>query len=206
MQMPNVAVIDYHAGNIRSILSAFEYLGAGTQVVQAYQKNLCSTHLVLPGVGGFGFCLERLRSSGMLPMIEEWVFVLKRPILGICVGMQLLADSSDEMGFHSGLGWLGGEVRKIDGNDSTIRVPHVGWNTVFFEREFGEYKSGMVADFYFDHSHAYFSRKEGQVLGKTQHGQTFCSALRQENLIAVQFHPEKSQDSGMKFLRSFLSL
>jgi glutamine amidotransferase len=204
--MLNVGVVDYQAGNIRSILTAFEYLGAKTQVIQSYQETLCLTHLVLPGVGGFGFCLERLKSSSMLPMIEEWAFISQKPILGICVGMQLLADSSDEMGFHSGLGWLGGEVRKIHSSDPTIRVPHVGWNTVFFEQDFGEYTRNTEADFYFDHSHAYFSPKKEQVLGKTRHGKTFCAAIRRENLIAVQFHPEKSQASGMKFLRSFLSL
>lgn len=205
--MLNVGVVDYHAGNIRSILTAFEHLGAKTQVIQSYQETLALTHMVLPGVGGFSFCLERLKTSGMLPMIEEWSFRLQKPILGICVGMQLLADSSDEMGFHTGLGWLGGEVRKIDSSDPSVRVPHVGWNTVFFEQDFGEYTKSMSADFYFDHSHAFFSPKKDEILGKTSHGQTtFCAAIRRENLIAVQFHPEKSQASGMRFLRSFLSL
>lgn len=205
--MLTVGLIDYHAGNIRSIVTAFEYLGAKTQVIQSYVETAHLTHLVLPGVGAFRFCFEQLKVSGMLPMIQEWAFASQKPILGICVGMQLLADSSDEMGLHSGLGWIGGKVQKLHSDDDpNIRIPHVGWNTVCFEQDFGEYTKNTVRDFYFDHSYAYYSPSQGQVLATTKHGQTFCAAIRRENLIAVQFHPEKSQVSGMKFLQSFLSL
>ncbi len=204
--MLNVGLIDYRAGNIRSIVTAFEHLGAKTQVIQSGVDTTKLTHLVLPGVGAFNFCLEQLKISGMLPMIEEWTFVMQKPILGICVGMQLLANSSDEMGFHSGLGWMGGKVQKLYSSDLSIRIPHVGWNTVFFEQDFDGYKKNTHGDFYFDHSHAYHSPTKDQVLATVNHGQTFCAAIRRENLVAVQFHPEKSQASGIKFLQSFLSL
>lgn len=204
--MPSVGLINYHTGNIRSIVTAFEYLGAKTQVIQSYVDTSQLTHLVLPGVGAFNFCFERLKVSGMLPMIEEWTFVMQKPILGICVGMQLLADSSDEMELHSGLGWMGGKVRKLYSNDPSIRIPHVGWNSVLFEQDFGNYRKNTESDFYFDHSHAYFSPTQGRVLATANHGQTFCAAIQRENLVAVQFHPEKSQVSGIKFLNSFLSL
>jgi len=204
--MLNVGLIDYHAGNIKSIVTAFEYLGANTEVIREYTNTAHLTHLVLPGVGAFNFCFDRLKASGMLPMIEDWTFGTHKPILGICVGMQLLADSSDEMGFHSGLGWIGGTVQKIHSNDPKIRVPHVGWNTVFFEQDFGEYKKNTASDFYFDHAHAYYRPTQGKVLATAQHGQSFCAAIQRANLLAVQFHPEKSQVSGLKFLRSFLSL
>ncbi|MCA2882672.1 MAG: imidazole glycerol phosphate synthase subunit HisH [Microcystis sp. M046S1] len=204
--MFNVGLIDYHAGNIRSIVTAFEHLGAKTQVVQKYIDTSQLTHLVLPGVGAFNFCFERLKVSGMLTMIEEWTFVNRKPILGICVGMQLLAESSDEMGIHSGLGWMEGKVQKLHSNDPSIRIPHVGWNTVAFHQDFGEYPRNTQRDFYFDHSHAYYSSNKDQVLATANHGQTFCAAIRQENLVAVQFHPEKSQASGIKFLQSFLSM
>lgn len=204
--MPSVGLIDYHAGNIRSIISAFEYLGAKAEVIQSPKETAHLTHLVLPGVGAFNFCLEQLKASGTLPMIQEWAFVSKKPILGICVGMQLLADSSDEMGLHSGLGWIGGKVQKLHSDDLSIRIPHVGWNTVSFEQDFGEYAKSTTRDFYFDHSYAYHSPDPSQVLATAQHGQAFCAAIRQDNLVAVQFHPEKSQISGMKFLHGFLSL
>lgn len=205
--MLKVGLIDYHAGNIRSIVTAFAHLGAKTQVLQSYADSEHLTHLVLPGVGAFNFCFEQLKVSGMLPMIEEWTFIKRKPILGICVGMQLLAESSDEMGLHSGLGWMKGKVQKLNSNEDTnIRIPHVGWNTVLFEKDFGEYTKNTERDFYFDHSHAYYSSTNDQVLAKVNHGQTFCAAIRQENIVAVQFHPEKSQTSGMKFLQGFLSL
>lgn len=204
--MPNVGLIDYHAGNIRSLETAFEYLGAKTQLLNTVADTTAFTHLVLPGVGAFAFCLGRLKASGMLPMIEEWAFVREKPILGICVGMQLLADSSDEMGSHVGLGWMGGQVKKLQSDDPKVRIPHVGWNTVLFKQDFGEYRQDMQRDFYFDHSHAYYSSTEDEILATVNHGQTFCAAIRRKNLVAVQFHPEKSQSAGMDFLQSFLSM
>lgn len=203
--MVTVGIINYHAGNIRSIKTAFEYLGVKTQIIQSYVETAHLTHLVLPGVGAFRFCFDQLKVSGMLPMIQEWALASQKPFLGICVGMQLLADYSEEMGLHSGLGWIGGNVKKLH-NDQNIRVPHVGWNTVCFEQDFGEYTKNTMRDFYFDHSYAYYPTNRGQVLATTKHGQTFCAAIRRENLVGVQFHPEKSQVSGMKFLQSFLSL
>jgi len=142
----------------------------------------------------------------MLPMLEEWTFTMQKPILGICVGMQLLADSSDEMGLHSGLGWIGGQVQKLHSNNPSIRIPHVGWNTVYFEQDFGEHSKNTSRDFYFDHSHAYYLPNQDLVLATAKHGQEFCAAIQRDNIVAVQFHPEKSQASGLKFLQSFLSL
>ncbi|AOX03981.1 imidazole glycerol phosphate synthase, glutamine amidotransferase subunit [Moorena producens PAL-8-15-08-1] len=204
--MPEIGLIDYQAGNICSIANAFEYLGAHVIHVRSATDILQASHLVLPGVGAFGFCADRLKASGLLPAIEEWTFAMNRPILGICVGMQLFADSSDELGLHQGLGWVGGKVRKLHSSVSAIRIPHVGWNTVVFATDFGEYQSGEQADFYFDHSYAYHAPSKGQVLGTCTHGETFCAALQRDNLLAVQFHPEKSQTAGMRFLRSFLSM
>lgn len=206
MSMPTIGLIDYHAGNIRSIISAFEYLGAKAEVIQNPVDTAHLTHLVLPGVGAFNFCFEQLKASGMLSMIQEWAFVSQKPILGICVGMQLLADSSDEMGLHSGLSWIGGKVQKLHCSDPSIRIPHVGWNTVCFTQDFGKYTKNTTRDFYFDHSYAYHLPDQDQVLGTARHGQTFCAAIRRGNLVAVQFHPEKSQASGMQFLQGFLSL
>src|SRR5688500_1290586 len=113
MTVPVVGIIDYHAGNIRSVTNALEFSGAQTRhVKQSGDLSECS-HAVLPGVGAFGFCMAKLRASGLLPAVEQWALNDRRPLLGICVGMQLMADFSEEQGRHEGLGWLGGSVRKI---------------------------------------------------------------------------------------------
>lgn len=204
--MPEVGILDYQAGNIRSIANAFQYLGARVEPVHTSADVARSTHLVLPGVGAFGFCIARLRASGLLSVVEEWAFVQRRPLLGICVGMQMLADNSDELGEQQGLGWLGGNVRKLQSSDPKIRVPHVGWDSVTFEENFGDFRKGDSSDFYFDHSYAYGTPSRGQILGTCSHGDRFCAAIRYENLVAVQFHPEKSQAAGIRFIRGFLAL
>lgn len=164
------------------------------------------THVVLPGVGAFGFCAGRLRASGMLPALAEWALVKRRPLLGICVGMQLLADSSEELGEQAGLGWIGGRVEKLRPGGAGVRVPHVGWNTVVFDEDFGECARGSASECYFDHSFAYGAPRHGRVVARCDHGQTFCAAVRRDNIVGAQFHPEKSQASGMRFLRSFVAL
>ena len=201
-----VGIVDYQAGNIRSITNALEHLGARVVRVRVPADGDTATHLLLPGVGAFGFCAARLRTSGLLPFVEDWIFARKRPALGICVGMQLLADSSDEMGLQPGLGFMGGEVRRLHSNEPSVRVPHVGWNAASFCEGFGDFTSGESADFYFDHSYAYRTPTYGHVLATCRHGETFCAALRRDNLVAAQFHPEKSQGAGMRFLNAFMAM
>jgi glutamine amidotransferase len=166
----------------------------------------CS-HLLLPGVGAFGFCAARLRASGMLDALEDWALHARRPLLGICVGMQLMADVGEEQGEHAGLGWIGGVVRRLQplGGERPVRVPHVGWNEARFAADFGQFRAGEAVDFYFDHSYAYHAPARGRELAKTTHGQEFCAMVQRDNIVAVQFHPEKSQDAGLRLLRSFLA-
>lgn len=203
---PMVGVVDYQAGNIQSIVNALDHLGAQARRVSIPEELRGLSHLVLPGVGAFGFCASRLRSSGLLDDLARWTLVDRLPLLGICVGMQLLADSSDELGHQTGLGWGGGRVRKLETDSRQIRVPHVGWNTVIFEEDFGEYRSGDSADFYFDHSYAYDAPTVAHRVAHCSHGRLFCAVIRRANVVAAQFHPEKSQSAGMQFLRSFLEL
>jgi glutamine amidotransferase len=200
-----VGVIDYQAGNIQSIVNAIDHLGADWRRVSSTSELAELSHVLLPGVGAFGFCADRLRASGLLEALEAWALVDGKPILGICVGMQLLADSSDELGLQHGLGWGGGVVRRLE-PATGIRVPHVGWNTVTFDEDFGEYRAGESADFYFDHSYAYQMPTLAHRAASCQHGQPFCAVIRRGNLVAAQFHPEKSQTAGLRFIRSFLSL
>lgn len=202
-----VGVVDYHSGNIRSVVSALESTGARTRLVRHPGDTKACSHLVLPGVGAFGFCADQLRTSGLLAGLQQWALEEKRPLLGICVGMQLMADSSDELGSHKGLGWIGGFVTRIrqESSEAGVRVPHVGWNNVEFGESFGQFNVGDSVDFYFDHSYAYHAPNPGREIASVHHGQSFCAMVRRENVVAVQFHPEKSQAAGMRLLESFLA-
>ncbi|KTD24308.1 putative imidazole glycerol phosphate synthase,glutamine amidotransferase subunit (HisH) [Legionella lansingensis] len=198
-----VGIIDYQAGNIQSIENAFNHIGARVLRVTTEKQLLECTHLVLPGVGAFGFCVENLRSSEFIPSIERWAFEERKPLLGICVGMQLLTECSEESPETPGLSWFNGDIKRIPTYPG-IRVPHVGWNSVQFECDFGEFISGNKADFYFDHSFAYQNPTEKEVVGFCTHGVRFGAIIKRDNIIAAQFHPEKSQEAGLRFLRGFL--
>jgi len=202
-QAPVVGIVDYQAGNIQSIDNAFQHLGARTVQLRSDAAFGGCSHVVLPGVGAFGFCAAGLRASGLLPRLERWAFEERRPLLGICVGMQLMAASSDEQPESAGLDWIGGNVRKLPGGEG-VRVPHVGWNSVEFPRGFGEIEAGSGGDFYFDHSFAYHAPDKGRVVATCRHGIEFCAVVQRDNIVAAQFHPEKSQTAGMRFLRGFL--
>jgi glutamine amidotransferase len=202
----DVGVIDYGTGNIQSISNAFERIGVRVRLVHEAAQLAGATHLVLPGVGAFGFCLERLRATGLLPALEAWVFGENRPLLGVCVGMQLLAETSDEHGTRAGLGWIPGRVTMLRSTGPCIRIPHVGWNTVRFAHAFGEFSGGSQCDFYFDHSYAYEPAEARQTLASCSHGERFTAAIRDGNVVGVQFHPEKSQVAGIRFLRGFVAM
>lgn len=203
-----VGVINYQSGNIRSVVNAVEAIGVNSCLVQHPRDMKNCTHLILPGVGAFGFCADRLRDSGLLGELEHWALRDGKPLLGICVGMQLMADYSEELGRHQGLAWIGGSVRKLEKSveQPEIHVPHVGWNEVVFKQPFGLFKPGESVDFYFDHSFAYHSPRLGEEIATTYHGQPFSSLIKRGNLVAVQFHPEKSQAAGMRLLKSFLAM
>jgi imidazole glycerol-phosphate synthase subunit HisH len=200
-----VGIVDYQAGNVQSIANAIEHLGARAVRVHAAADFAECTHMLLPGVGAFGFCADRLHESGLLASLERWVFEDRKPLLGICVGMQLMASRSDEYGEQSGLDWIGGYVARLPATQPGVRVPHVGWNTVQFGERFGDFAPGASADFYFDHSYAYHAPAHGRTLASCVHGLEFCAVVRRDNIVAAQFHPEKSQGAGLRFLRSFLA-
>lgn len=205
-QRASVGIIDYQAGNIQSIANAFEHLGARVTLVHSPEMIDSQTHLVLPGVGAFGYCADKLRDSGLIDAIAASAFEVRRPLLGICVGMQLFADIGEEMGCHEGLGWGGGVVRAIEAAPPEVRVPHVGWNDVRFTEAFGDFAEGASADFYFDHSYAYQEPTHAKVIGTCEHGSRFAAIIRRDNLVAAQFHPEKSQKAGLRFLSAFLAM
>jgi imidazole glycerol-phosphate synthase subunit HisH len=195
-----VALVDYGAGNLQSVKNALKAAGA---------ENICVTddpdavrradRIVLPGVGAFAHCMNALSAiEGMVAALNEATGTLGKPFLGICVGMQLMAEAGEEHGVHPGLGWAKGRVRAMTPADPSIKIPHMGWNDVILEQAHPLIEPGEA---YFLHSFAY----EGEdVLATTVHGQKVVAAIGRDNRIGVQFHPEKSQKYGLAFLTRFL--
>lgn len=196
-----VAIVDYGAGNIHSVASAIRRLGYGVQLAAARDALESADAIVLPGVGAFGPAIGRLRDRGLDAAI--WDAVARgRPLLGICLGMQLLADSSEEDGEHTGLGLVPGRVVHLRATEG-IRVPHVGWQDVRVRIDaplFRRTPSG--SHFFFDHSF-HFECADDVRAAVCEYGTEVTAAVQRGNVFGVQFHPEKSQTSGLRLLRSF---
>lgn len=199
-----IAVIDYGMGNLGSITKALQYVGA--QVVLTDDPMILqeAEKLVLPGVGAFGDGMKNLHSKGLLNIIRQEVLQKKKPFLGVCLGMQLLAKKSYEFGEHEGLGFLDAEVKKLD--VAPLKIPHVGWNTVNWTREHS-LRSGIPtgSDFYFVHSFELIPKNNAAVIGTVEYGRSIVAAVAWDNIFATQFHPEKSQKYGLKLLENFLA-
>ena len=197
----SIALIDYGAGNLRSVANALAAAGArDVAIVRDGAGVRHADRVVLPGVGAFGASMAALRAlPGVVGSLDERVVRGGIPFLGICVGMQLMADAGEELGRHDGLGWIGGTVRRLDGGGG-VRVPHMGWNDVTTTR------AGLVADgeAYFLHSYAFDVDVPADRIAATDHGGPVTAAIARDNLIGVQFHPEKSQGYGLAFLARFL--
>ena len=201
-----VGLIDYGAGNLRSIANAFEHLGADVEMVRHPDDLEDVTHVVLPGVGAFAHCRQTFLASGLEPAVTQWARVEQRPTLGICVGMQLMTEGSEEFGATPGLGWFPGTVTALTATPPQNRVPHVGWSEVRFRQPIGDIATGTAMDFYFDHSFALQSTSEAVRLADCAHSAPFIAMLVDGNLVATQCHPEKSQRAGLRLLQAFLSL
>ena len=179
-------------------MNAFRLLGLSCDVSGDPGSLEAARALVLPGVGAFGAAMANLQASGLDVALREQVLVKKKPFLGVCLGMQLLAEDSTELGYHKGLGWIPGNVVRMAPRKG-LPVPHVGWNTL----ESSEFP--REAHFYFDHSY-HFQCAPEWVLATCEYGGKWVAAVRRDNILGVQFHPEKSQRSGLKLLRKFVSL
>lgn len=206
MNYIKIAIIDYGMGNLTSVANAFNTIGYKATIVQDTNDLSQASHIVLPGVGAFGDGMKNLRSSGWIDVLEREIKEKKKPFLGICLGMQLLASMGTEHGLHEGLNWISGTVKKIESNDPQIRVPHVGWNDVIFLKKDGLYRDlGDSQAFYFVHSYVLDVKDESSVVsGLTVHGIEFTASIEKDNIYATQFHPEKSQKIGLKVLENFI--
>jgi len=206
-----IAIVDYGSGNLRSVEKALERaareagVAARIAVTDEPDDIAVADRLVLPGVGAFAACATGLAArSGVLEALERGVLIERRPFLGICVGMQLLADRGHEFGVHEGLGWIAGDVAEIGANHGRVRSPHMGWNTVAVDEPHALFAELDGAAFYFAHSYCFRAENEAHVLASAIHGRRFAAAIARDNIAGVQFHPEKSQTAGLALLRNFL--
>src|SRR3989344_1868175 len=203
-----IVVIDYGMGNLHSIAKALEYVGAEVLISSKIPDVKRADKLVLPGIGAFGDGIANLRELGLLDVLREEIVAKAKPFLGICLGMQLLADKSYEFGEHEGLGFVPGEVKKFDflDNSKKLPVPHVGWNSMHF-RTTHPILEGVRdgSHFYFVHSFHFVPQGENSLIGMSNYGYDFPAAIGYDNIFATQFHPEKSQKAGLKILKNFIS-
>ncbi len=208
--MQRVALIDYGSGNLRSAEKALvRVAGSESEVVVTSDPEAvrAADRIVLPGVGAFAACMSALAArTGVIEAMTEAVRDKGAPFLGICVGMQLLASRGLEFGETPGLGWIDGDVRKLeDGGDPAIKIPHMGWNAmdgVADHPVFGGLRNGQTV--YFTHSFAFFPKDSADVAAYVEHGERFPAAVARGNVAGVQFHPEKSQAVGLDLLSRFL--
>jgi glutamine amidotransferase len=199
-----IAVIDYGMGNIRSVEKAFENIGADVVVTREEKAIMDSSHVVLPGVGAFKDCMKNLEAFGLIEPILRCI-ERGKPFLGICLGLQLLFEESSEFGPHKGLGVIRGKVVRFE--SSGLKVPHMGWNDLKIEKG-SLLLEGLAPGSYFYFVHSYYAVPEdkGVVLTTTDYGVRFCSSIIKDNIMACQFHPEKSQALGLKVLKNFSRL
>jgi glutamine amidotransferase len=211
----SVVIVDYQSGNLHSAAKAFERaaresgLAAKIAVTGDPDAVRRADRIVLPGVGAFGDCYQGLNNTpGMIEALKEAVFERGRPFFGICVGMQMLADRGLEHGVHRGLGWIGGEVDLIGPADKSLKIPHMGWNTLSFAKPHAltegipDGPDGWHA--YFVHSYQFRCADEGEVVARTDYGGPITALIARDNIAGSQFHPEKSQKLGLKLISNFL--
>jgi glutamine amidotransferase len=196
-----LALIDYGAGNLHSVANALTAAGAADLAITADPAVVArADRVVLPGVGAFGACAGALRAvPGMVEALDRRVRQEGAPFLGVCVGMQLMADAGEEMGTHAGLGWIAGTVRRLAPADPAAKVPHMGWNDVTPTAPHPLIEPGQA---YFLHSYAFTGEA---VLAVTDHAGPVVAAIGRDNMLGVQFHPEKSQRYGIALLERFLA-
>lgn len=202
--MSRIIIVDYGMGNIRSVANAFARLGADYAISNDATDFSDGAAIVLPGVGAFHAAMENLRARGLDEALGEQVLIRQKPFLGICLGLQLIAKDSVESGYATGLGWIDGHVLKLEPVPHHP-VPHVGWNEVVYRPEsplFQRVEEG--AHFYFDHSFHLQCSPE-LITSRCDYGGEWVASIQKENILACQFHPEKSQRNGLRLLRNFLS-
>ena len=203
-----ITIVDYGLGNIRAFVNVYERLNIETRLARNATELEGAEKIILPGVGAFDYAMAQLNSSGMRCELEKQVIEMRIPVLGICVGMQMLANSSDE-GNLPGLGWIDGHVKLFDRETIPVRthLPHMGWNSIDPVKGGGLFE-GLANEsrFYFLHSYYFLPGNSDNIIAYTDYGITFASAVGRDNIYGIQFHPEKSHSNGIKLLKNFAIL
>ena len=205
-----ITIVDYGSGNLlsaqQSFIKAASSIGVDAEIcISNNPKNLeLSTHVVLPGQGAFKTCMDGIKKiPGLEDELKKFVKIKQRPFFGICVGMQLLADNSEENGNHQGLGWIEGTIKKLP--DIDIKLPHMGWNSIKIVNKNSKIKPAEN-DYYFVHSYYFDCTNSNDILAETKYGINFPSIVNKENVYGCQFHPEKSSNQGLNIIKDFINL
>ena len=197
-----ICIVDYGIGNIKAFKNIYDKLNVNVEIASKKEQLVNATHLILPGVGAFDWAISKLNESDLRETLDRLVLEKKIPILGICVGMQIMASQSEE-GVLPGLNWIEGKVLKLDKN---IILPHMSWNDVKLSIKSGLFDNIADLEFYFLHSYYYKTEHDKHILSMSEYGNLFTSAIYKENIFGTQFHPEKSHKNGIKILENFLKI
>lgn len=199
-----IGIVNYGMGNLASVKNAFDYLSISSKIISNPNELGNVDKIVLPGVGAFGMAIENLNNTGFAEAIQEYVIDKEVPILGLCLGMQLLLDHSTEHGSHVGLGIVKGQVKFFGEIINDMPIPHMGWNNVHFSEESRMFQNiGSSPDYYFVHSYYCQLENPAEASGITNYGIDFHSSLEKDHVFGCQFHPEKSQKAGLSIFKNF---
>ena len=207
--MKKITIVDYGSGNVLSAQKSFiriakdNNIEADVLISNKLNDVKNSTHIVLPGQGAFSTCMNGLKKTdGLIDELSEFALIKKKPFLGICVGMQMLAKMSEEKGTHEGLGWIDGQIKLLPGDN--LKLPHMGWNLAIPTNSKYNNLISIKNDYYFVHSYYFDCANKDNILAETKYGINFASIVGKENIYGVQFHPEKSSSQGLKLLKEFI--
>ena len=207
----NVTIVDYNSGNISSVINSFKEVAkdkVNIEVTSDLNKIKSSDKVVLPGQGSFKSCVEALNSiNGLVDILNEFAINNKKPLLGICVGLQMFADIGYEESETKGLGWISGKVSKIDNKQGKFKLPHIGWNEIDIVKKSQIYKGiKNKSHMYFVHSYEFIPEDKNVISATTDYSSKIVCSVEKENLFGVQFHPEKSDKTGLKIIGNFINL
>lgn len=201
-----VGIVDYGMGNLLSVYNAFDYLGADVVICKLPEHLSDVERIVIPGVGAFKDCISKMNETGFVKALNEEVLKKAKPTLGICLGMQVMGRRSFEGGEFEGLGWFDADIVRLTPSNPSLRVPNIGWNTINYNKEIPLFK-GLPPnpDFYFVHSYYVKANNAEDVVATYDYTFNVTASILKDNIFATQFHPEKSQDNGLKVLENFIN-
>ena len=207
----NVTIVDYQSGNISSVINSFKQVAKNKinlEVTSDLNKIKLSDKLILPGQGSFKSCVDSLNSiNGLVDTLKEFAITNKKPLLGICVGLQMFADVGYEEAETKGLGWISGKVSKIDNQNGKFKLPHIGWNEIEIQKESKIFKDiKNKSHMYFVHSYEFIPEDKSVISATTDYSSKIVCSIERDNLFGTQFHPEKSDKTGLNMIKNFLDL